>query len=80
LYKSESGKKNADYFHNFIVWDRNWNVVKYTDRFNFMGAKIEFACGMCHYNNNLLITFGYQDNSAFLLQIPENFFARFLNV
>jgi hypothetical protein len=80
LYKSESGRKNADYWHSFIVWDRNWNVVKYTDLFNFMGAKIEFSCGMCEYNGDIIITFGYQDNAAYILKVPGLFFERFLNV
>lgn len=80
LYRSETQKKNADYWHSFIIWDKNWNVIKYTDFFNFTGSKIEFACGMCEYENDILITFGVQDNAAFLLQIPQNFLERFLDV
>lgn len=80
LYWSESGRKNADYWHSFIVWDKDWNVVKYTDLFNFMGAKIEFSCGMCEYNGDIVITFGYQDNSAYILRVPGVFFDRWLDV
>jgi hypothetical protein len=54
--------------------------VKYGDLFNFMGAKIEFSCGMCLYNNDIVITFGYQDNVAYLLRIPDDFFSRWLDV
>ncbi len=80
LYNSESGRKNADYWHSFIVWDKDWNVVKYTDLFNFMGAKIEFSCGMCEYRGDIVITFGYQDNSAYVLRVPGEFFNRWLDV
>lgn len=80
LYNSESGRKNADYWHSFIVWDKDWNVVKYTDLFNFMGAKIEFSCGMCEYRGDMIITFGYQDNSAYVLRVPGEFFNRWLDV
>lgn len=80
LYNSESGRKNADYFHSFVVWDKNWNVVKYTDAFNFMGAKIEFSCGMCEYRGDIIITFGYQDNAAYVLRVPQQFFERWLDV
>ena len=73
-------RKNGDYFHSFIVWDKDWNVVKYTDLFNFMGAKIEFSCGMCQHNNDIVITFGYQDNAAYVLRIPDDFFSRWLDV
>lgn len=80
LYNSESGRKNADYFHSFVVWDKDWNVIKYTDKFNFMGAKIEFSCGMCEYDDDIVITFGYQDNSAYVLRVPGDFFSRWLGV
>ena len=80
LYNSEAGRKNADYFHSFIVWDKNWNVVKYTDLFKLLGAKIEFSCGMCSHGEDLVITFGYQDNAAYILKVPGDFFERFLNV
>lgn len=80
LYNSESGRKNADYWHSFIVWDKNWNVVKYTDLFTFMGAKIEFSCGMCEYADDIIITFGYQDNAAYVLRIPGNFFSEWLDL
>jgi hypothetical protein len=43
FHKSEAGRKNAQYRHCFIVWDKNWNVVKYGDIFDFMGAEIEFC-------------------------------------
>jgi hypothetical protein len=32
---------------------------------------VEFATGMIIKNNNFLITFGFQDNAAYLLTIPE---------
>jgi hypothetical protein len=80
LYNSESGRKNADYWHSFIIWDKDWNVVKYTDLFNFMGAKIEFSCGMCEYRGDIIITFGYQDNAAYVLRVPGEVFDRWLDV
>ena len=65
------GNKDAVYSHRFIVWDRNWNIVKYTDAFNFMQADIEFCCGAAFYNNKLLLSFGFQDNCAFILQMTK---------
>lgn len=72
LFKSEAGRKNATYRHCFIVWDKNWNVVRYTEPFDFMGAEVEFAAGMTEYEGDFLISFGYQDNAAYLLRIPRN--------
>lgn len=66
------GAKDATYTHRFVVWDQNWNLIKYTDAFSFMKADIEFCCGAAFYNNDLLISFGYQDNCAFILRVkPE---------
>jgi hypothetical protein len=71
LYKSEQGKKNAIYRHCFIVWDNNWNVVKYTPEFSFFDAKIEFCAGMTQYKDNFLLSFGLQDNAPYVLKIPR---------
>lgn len=79
LYKSEAGKKNATYHHQFTYWDKNWNVVTRSKKFSFMGAKIEFSCGMCKYNNDYLITFGFQDNASFILKISEIALEEFIN-
>ena len=72
LFKSEHGQKDAVYRHRFIVWTRDWHLVKITPSFSFMGADIEFCCGAAWQDRNLLVTFGYQDNAAFLLKIPRN--------
>jgi len=79
LYKSEQGRKNATYRHQFTYWDRNWKVIKRSKIFDFMSAKIEFSCGMAKYNNDYLITFGFQDNAAFVLKISENALENFIN-
>ena len=37
-----------------------------------MNGHTEFAAGMCHYKDKILITFGFQDNAAFVLEVnPE---------
>jgi hypothetical protein len=79
LFKSVQGRKNATYRHAFIIWDKDWNVVKYTEPFDFMGAEIEFACGMTEYNGDILITFGFQDNAAYLVKFSKKFLESFIN-
>lgn len=71
LFKSDTGEKDANYKHRFIVWDRDWNLIKYTDAFSFMKADIEFCCGAAFLGEDLLVSFGYQDNCAFVLKIPK---------
>jgi hypothetical protein len=79
LFNSEVGRKDALYRHRFIVWDKSWNFVKVTKDFSIMGAHVEFSVGMCIYGNDILITFGYQDNAAFILTTPINSLHDFIN-
>ena len=70
LFKSDVGRKDAVYHHRWIVWDENWNIVKHSKEFFFLDAQVEFAIGMCQSNNDVVITFGFQDNAAYVLRCP----------
>jgi len=80
LFKSAIGEKDATYKHRFLVWDKNWNIVKFTDAFSFMNADIEFCCGAAFFKDDLLLSFGYQDNCAFILKMPKTALAEYLGV
>jgi organic radical activating enzyme len=80
LFFNRLEQKDAKYFHRFVVWDKDWNIVKLTDPFSFMTGEIEFAEGMALYNDDLLITFGFQDNAAFILKIPKNIIPSILGI
>lgn len=67
---NENNVKDAHYYHRFIFWDKEWNVAKLSKPFKFMDARIEFSCGLTHKGDNLLITYGYQDNASYVLQMP----------
>lgn len=79
LFNSEAGRKNATYRHRFVLWDRNFDIVEVSDLFSFMGGQIEFCCGMARSGSNILVTFGFQDNAAFVLSMPVDSLGRFLN-
>lgn len=70
LFNSELGRKDGRYRHRFIMWDSNWNIIKITDSFSFMTGEIEFCCGTTLHQNDLLVSFGFQDNAAYILRIP----------
>jgi hypothetical protein len=80
LYNNKLGQKDGKYFHRFVVWDKNWKIVKVSDAFSFMTGEIEFCCGLTHYKNDLLITFGFQDNVAYLLKMPTKFFESYIGL
>jgi len=78
LWQNQKNNKDSNYYHRFIVWDKNWNIVKYSEDFKFINAQIEFCCGLAHSEEGFLISFGYQDNSSFLLTMTDEFFDSFV--
>jgi hypothetical protein len=79
LYRSEADKKNATYTHRFVQWDKNFLPVAKSRDFSFMGAKIEFACGLAKYKGDILMTFGFQDNAAYILKCDKKTVKEFMN-
>jgi FkbM family methyltransferase len=74
LWKNKLNQKDAKYTHRFVMWDLDWNIEWISDSFSFMDGEIEFCCGLAKYNNELLISFGFQDNAAFILRMPTKYF------
>jgi len=74
LFKSEVGRKDGVYRHRFIYWDKNWNIKHYTGDFSIMGAQVEFSVGMAQKDDDIYITFGYQDNAAYVIKTPITVF------
>jgi len=72
LFNNKLEQKDATYWHRFMVWDKDWNMIKMSDPFSFMDGEIEFGCGLTFYKGDMLVTFGFQDNAAFVLKIPES--------
>jgi len=79
LYTSEQGRKDATYRHRFVVWDKDFKNQKFSKEFSFLNMKIEFCCGLAEYKDNFLITFGAQDNTAYILKISKTFVENFIN-
>jgi hypothetical protein len=79
LFKSETDRKDAIYKHRVCFWDKNFNLVKWTDDFSIMGGHVEFCVGLAQQGSNLLMTFGFQDNAAYLLKFPEKLFEDLIN-
>jgi len=78
LFKSPAGRKDGIYRHRFVVFDNDLQIVKVTPEFSFLGGDVEFSIGMAQHNNKILITFGFQDNAAYLLSMPVKFFENFI--
>jgi len=79
LFKSDTGRKNAHYTHRILVWDKDWNLLGATNRFNFMDGMVEFCTGLAFHRNKVLMTFGFQDNAAYLFEMEHNNFMEFID-
>jgi len=81
LFKSELQQKDAFYYHRIFFLNKDFEVERYSDYFNFMTGYIEFGTGLVLVGENKLglkkddvyITYGFQDNSAFLLKTDNKF-------
>lgn len=80
LFRSPADRKDGTYRHRFVVWDKDWNIVKVSPQFSFMNAEIEFAVGLTEYNGDYLITFGYQDNASYLVRISKKWVIDFIGL
>jgi hypothetical protein len=78
LFKSEVGRKDGVYRHRFLMWDDKFNLIAYSRDFAFMDAHVEFAVGMAQQGSDMLITFGFQDNAAYILRMDMNILEKFI--
>ena len=72
LWRNYLNQKDSTYRHRLIVWDKEFNFVGLSKEFAFMDTPIEFCVGAALINDNLLLSFGVQDNSAFVLEVPNS--------
>jgi hypothetical protein len=72
LHRSDLGAKNATYRHRFVRFSKDLRITETSKEFSFMDADIEFCCGLAVKDNKVLITYGFQDNSAFILEMHKD--------
>jgi len=71
LFKNYLGQKDAIYRHRLCVWDEQFNFVGLSNAFSFLDAQVEFCVGAAILDGDLLISWGFQDNAAFILRTPK---------
>jgi hypothetical protein len=71
LFKNYLQQKDGIYRHRLVLWDDQFNFVGLSKAFSFLDARIEFCVGAAVHNGDLLISFGFQDNAAFVLRTPR---------
>ena len=73
LYKNYMKQKDGVYRHRLAVWTEDFQLIGVSpEEFSFLDGQIEFVCGAAILGEDLIVGFGFQDNAAFVLQIPGN--------
>lgn len=71
LFKNYMEQKNGTYRHRICVWDEDFVLVGVSPtNWAFLDGQIEFCAGAAEHEGDLLVSFGFQDNAAFVLQVP----------
>jgi hypothetical protein len=71
LFKNYLNQKDAIYRHRVVIWDEQFNFAGMSKPFSFLDGLVEFAVGAAKQGDDLLISFGFQDNAAFVLRVPK---------
>jgi len=72
LGKNYLKQKNGQYRHRICVWDSELNLLGISPKsWAFLDGQIEFCAGAAVLDNKLLISWGFQDNAAMVLEVPE---------
>jgi hypothetical protein len=71
LFRNYLEQKDAIYRHRLILWDKELNLIGYSNAFSFLDARVEFCVGAAKLGDDLLLSFGMQDNAAFILRVPK---------
>lgn len=75
LWHNDDGQKDARYRHRVAVWDDRFALIGLSpEPWSFLDGEIEFCAGATVFGDAVLLTFGFQDNAAFLLQMPSDVF------
>lgn len=72
LFKNYLAQKDGIYRHRLVVWDEQFNLIGLSpEPITFLEGRVEFVAGAAKYRDDLLISFGFQDNAAFVLRTPK---------
>lgn len=88
LLRDPFQRKDGCYNHRVVIWDNDWNIIHVSRSFHFLGTyydhvkntdyNIEFVTGAAILDQDILISFGWQDNATYILRMPLKAFENFL--
>lgn len=74
-FVKDNGMDAYCYRHVLLVYDKDWNFVRESEPFTFMGFPVEFTCGLLVNDDGFVyVTFSVYDNVSFVLKMPSAYF------
>ena len=71
VHHSEKDEKTQHhYWHHFVTYDKDFNVLHISQPYKFEGAPIEFCCGIAIKDDFAYITYSVMDKDASIMRIP----------
>ena len=70
----EAGYRTVRYNHYFVKFNNELKPVSVGQLFNFLTDGIEFACGLCNYDNDVLLTFSVGDSNCHMIKMSKDIF------
>jgi hypothetical protein len=74
-----NGFKDADYYHRFVIWNRDFSIKKISGPFNFMTGKIEFCIGLEIIDDSVYIAYSFHDNGSYIVKFNINILEKIIN-
>lgn len=71
IHKSVNTANERHYYHYFVMFDKDMNLIKISKPFLFIGANIEFNVSLLNENNDLSIIFSTYDNLCYYCKVDE---------
>ncbi len=66
------GVDSLEYQHRLIQWNEKMEAKKISlEPLTFMNGQVEFASGMTRFHDRLVVSFGFQDSCAYLVDMPQ---------
>lgn len=71
--------KANEYFHKFILFDKNFKVLKISNDFSFFGNRVEFCCDIKYENNKIKIIASINDGLSYYFELADEFLQKTFN-
>lgn len=76
---NELNRKDPQYYMKWVVFDKEFNIIKTSDEFKFLNRSVEFTNGLMYKDGVFYIPFSIMDNISFIMKVPEQIVIDFIN-